>query len=125
MARPGYRLAVFATFLALVVVLLGAYTRLTHAGLGCPDWPGCYGFISVPKTEAQLAHAERHYPDTPVEAHKGRNEMVHRYFAGTLALVIAMLAVQALLTLQPGLRWRCPAPPGLRSGPGACGQRCR
>ncbi|MGE8437838.1 MAG: COX15/CtaA family protein [Pseudomonas palmensis] len=96
MARPGSRLAVFATFLALVVVLLGAYTRLTHAGLGCPDWPGCYGFISVPKTEAQLAHAERHYPDTPVEAHKGRNEMVHRYFAGTLALVIAMLAVQAL-----------------------------
>lgn len=95
MARPGYRLAVFATLLALVVVLLGAYTRLTHAGLGCPDWPGCYGFISVPKTEAQLAHAERHFPDTPVEAHKGRNEMVHRYFAGTLALVITLLALQA------------------------------
>ncbi|PJY98420.1 COX15/CtaA family protein [Pseudomonas donghuensis] len=95
MARPGFRLAVFATLLALVVVLLGAYTRLTHAGLGCPDWPGCYGFISVPKTEAQLAHAERHFPDTPVEAHKGRNEMVHRYFAGTLALVISLLALQA------------------------------
>ena len=96
MTRPGYRLAIFATGLALLVVLLGAYTRLTHAGLGCPDWPGCYGFISVPKTEAQLAHAELHFPDAPVEAHKGRNEMVHRYFAGTLALVIAMLAVQAL-----------------------------
>lgn len=96
MTRPGYRLAVFATGLALLVVLLGAYTRLTHAGLGCPDWPGCYGFISVPKTEAQLAHAELHFPDSPVEAHKGRNEMVHRYFAGTLGLVIAMLAVQAL-----------------------------
>ena len=96
MTRPGYRLAIFATGLALLVVLLGAYNRLTHAGLGCPDWPGCYGFISVPKTEAQLAHAELHFPDSPVEAHKGRNEMVHRYFAGTLALVIAMLAVQAL-----------------------------
>ena len=95
MARPGYRLAVFATLLALVVVLLGAYTRLTHAGLGCPDWPGCYGFISVPKTDAQLAHAELHFPDTPVEEHKGRNEMVHRYFAGTLALVITLLAFQA------------------------------
>ncbi len=95
MARPGFRLAVFATLLALVVVLLGAYTRLTHAGLGCPDWPGCYGFISVPKTDAQLAHAERHFPDTPVEEHKGRNEMVHRYFAGTLALVITLLAFQA------------------------------
>jgi len=95
MTRPGFRLALFATLLALVVVLLGAYTRLTHAGLGCPDWPGCYGFISVPKTEAQLAHAELHYPDAPVEEHKGRNEMVHRYFAGGLALTLMMLGVQA------------------------------
>jgi len=95
MTRSGFRLALFATGLALVVVLLGAYTRLTHAGLGCPDWPGCYGFISVPKSEAQLAHAEVHYPDSPVEEHKGRNEMVHRYFAGGLALMIMMLGVQA------------------------------
>lgn len=95
MTRPGFRLALFATGLALVVVLLGAYTRLTHAGLGCPDWPGCYGFISVPKSEAQLAHAELHFPDAPVEEHKGRNEMVHRYFAGGLALMIMMLGVQA------------------------------
>jgi cytochrome c oxidase assembly protein subunit 15 len=95
MTRPGFRLALFATLLALVVVLLGAYTRLTHAGLGCPDWPGCYGFISVPNTEMQLAHAERRFPDSPVEEHKGRNEMVHRYFAGGLALMIMMLGVQA------------------------------
>ncbi len=95
MTRPGFCLALCATLLALVVVLLGAYTRLTHAGLGCPDWPGCYGFISVPKTEAQLAHAELHYPESPVEEHKGRNEMVHRYFAGGLALMIMMLGVQA------------------------------
>ena len=86
----------FATLLALLVVLLGAYTRLTHAGLGCPDWPGCYGFISVPKSEAQLAHAELHFPEHPVEAAKGWAEMVHRYFAGTLAVVIALLAFQAL-----------------------------
>ncbi len=95
MTRPGFRLALFATLLALAVVLLGAYTRLTHAGLGCPDWPGCYGFISVPKTEAQLAHAESRFPDSPVEEHKGRNEMMHRYFAGGLALMIMMLGVQA------------------------------
>jgi cytochrome c oxidase assembly protein subunit 15 len=95
MTKPGFRLALFATLLALVVVLLGAYTRLTHAGLGCPDWPGCYGFISVPKTEAQLAHAELRFPQSPVEEHKGRNEMVHRYFAGGLALMIIMLGVQA------------------------------
>ncbi|SDK94322.1 COX15/CtaA family protein [Pseudomonas indica] len=94
--RAGYRLAIVATLLALVVVLLGAYTRLTHAGLGCPDWPGCYGFIGVPKTEAQLAHAERHFPDAPVEAEKGWNEMVHRYFAGTLGLLILVLAIRSL-----------------------------
>lgn len=40
--KPGFTVAVLATLLAAVVVLLGAYTRLTHAGLGCPDWPGCY-----------------------------------------------------------------------------------
>lgn len=70
MAKAGFRLALFATLLALVVVLLGAYTRLTHAGLGCPDWPGCYGFISVPNTDAQLAHAELHFPDTPCTSKK-------------------------------------------------------
>lgn len=96
MAKPGYRLALFATALALLVVLLGAYTRLTHAGLGCPDWPGCYGFIGVPQSAEQLAHAEQHYPQAPVEAHKGWNEMVHRYFAGSLGLLILALAVQAL-----------------------------
>lgn len=94
--RPGFTLAALATVLALVVVLLGAYTRLTHAGLGCPDWPGCYGFIGVPQTDAQLAHAERHFPEAPVEAQKGWNEMVHRYFAGTLGLAILGLAVHAL-----------------------------
>ncbi|KAF1033385.1 MAG: Heme A synthase [Pseudomonas sp.] len=95
MAKPGFRLALFATLLALLVVLLGAYTRLTHAGLGCPDWPGCYGFISVPKSEAQLAHAELHFPDTPVEADKGWSEMIHRYFAGTLGVLIVILAARA------------------------------
>ncbi|HWH88788.1 MAG TPA: COX15/CtaA family protein [Pseudomonas sp.] len=95
MAKPGFRLALFATLLALIVVLLGAYTRLTHAGLGCPDWPGCYGFISVPNSEAQLAHAELHFPDAPVEAHKGWSEMIHRYFAGTLGLLISVLAGRA------------------------------
>jgi cytochrome c oxidase assembly protein subunit 15 len=95
MSKPGFRLALFATCLAIVVVLLGAYTRLTHAGLGCPDWPGCYGFISVPQTETQLAHAELSYPQAPVEAQKGWNEMIHRYFAGSLGLLIVALALQA------------------------------
>jgi cytochrome c oxidase assembly protein subunit 15 len=95
MAKPGFRLAVLATCLAVVVVMLGAYTRLTHAGLGCPDWPGCYGFISVPQTAPQLAHAELNYPQAPVDAQKGWNEMIHRYFAGSLGLLIVALAVIA------------------------------
>ncbi|KXU34463.1 cytochrome B [Ventosimonas gracilis] len=96
MNKPGYRLALCATVLAFLVVLLGAYTRLTHAGLGCPDWPGCYGFLHVPHSETQLAQAELYFPDTPVEADKGWNEMVHRYFAGLLGLFILALALQAL-----------------------------
>ena len=96
MRKPGYRLALFATLLAVLVVLLGAYTRLTHAGLGCPDWPGCYGFIGVPQSDTQLAHAEANFPEAPVEARKGWNEMVHRYFAGSLGLLILGLAMQAL-----------------------------
>lgn len=96
MTRPGYRLALFATALAVVVVLLGAYTRLTHAGLGCPDWPGCYGFLGVPMSEQAQSLAAERFPDAPVEVHKGWNEMVHRYFAGSLGLVILALALQAL-----------------------------
>lgn len=95
MTRPGFRLALLATLLALLVVSLGAYTRLTHAGLGCPDWPGCYGFITVPSGEAQLAHARFHFPDTPVQAEKGWSEMSHRYCAGGLALMILLLATRA------------------------------
>lgn len=96
MRKPGYRFALFATLLAVVVVVLGAYTRLTHAGLGCPDWPGCYGFIGVPMSEHKQAIAEARFPEAPVEVAKGWYEMIHRYFAGTLGLVILGLAVQAL-----------------------------
>lgn len=96
MHKPGYRLALFATLLTVVVVLLGAYTRLTHAGLGCPDWPGCYGFLGVPMSEHKQAIAEARFPEAPVEVAKGWYEMIHRYFAGSLGLVILLIAVQAV-----------------------------
>ena len=96
MRKPGFRFALFATVLAAVVVLLGAYTRLTHAGLGCPDWPGCYGFLGVPMSEHKLAIAETRFPEAPVETAKGWYEMIHRYFAGTLGLVILGLAIHAV-----------------------------
>lgn len=67
-----------------MVVLRGAYTRLVDAGLGCPDWPGCYGFLTVPETEQEIQIAEQAYPHAPVETDKAWSEMVHRYLAGTL-----------------------------------------
>lgn len=97
-----HRLAVIACFLAFVVVVLGAYTRLSDAGLGCPDWPGCYGKLVVP--EAEHAVTEKHYlAQRPLEPEKGWKEMIHRYFAGTLGLVILTLAVWAWLRRrEPG-----------------------
>jgi len=92
----SYRLSLFALILAGCVVLLGAYTRLVDAGLGCPDWPGCYGFLTVPETPEDVETAESAYPHTPVEAEKAWAEMVHRYFAGTLGLLIAALAVLSI-----------------------------
>ena len=90
-----YRVAFVATCLAVVVVLLGAYTRLSDAGLGCPDWPGCYGHIGVPDASHEIAAAEQAYPERPVEAPKAWKEMIHRYFAGTLGLLIFALAIIA------------------------------
>ncbi|NQZ79886.1 MAG: COX15/CtaA family protein [Colwellia sp.] len=86
------RLVIVSILLAIIVVSLGAYTRLTHAGLGCPDWPGCYGLIDVPETSEQIIKAQQAFPDRPVEPHKAWNEMIHRYFAGTLGLLILAIA---------------------------------
>lgn len=90
------KLALLASFLALVVVVLGAYTRLSDAGLGCPDWPGCYGQIGVPGTVTDISTAEQAYPGRPVEQGKAWTEMTHRYFAGTLGLLVVALAFLAL-----------------------------
>lgn len=90
-----FYLNLLALCLTLVVIMLGAYTRLSDAGLGCPDWPGCYGHIDVPTSTQALAHADASYGQ-PVEAAKAWKEMIHRYFAGTLGLVILMLALLGL-----------------------------
>jgi cytochrome c oxidase assembly protein subunit 15 len=80
-----------AAALAICVVVLGAYVRLSDAGLGCPDWPGCYGHLAVPHSEA----AQQVYPDKPLQAHKAWKEMAHRYVAGTLGLLILSIFVTA------------------------------
>lgn len=84
-----------AAALAFVVITLGAYVRLSDAGLGCPDWPGCYGHLTVPETAADHARAMQAFPDRPVEAHKAWKEMVHRYAAGTLGLLVLAIAVRS------------------------------
>lgn len=91
------RLLLFACLLALVVVVLGAYVRLSNAGLGCPDWPGCYGQIGVPQNSMEIHQANQDFPQRPVEISKAWKEMVHRYFAGILGVVILILAILAWL----------------------------
>ena len=101
--RRYLTLSVIATVLTVGVVLLGAYVRLSDAGLGCPDWPGCYGHLDVPQEEHHIAAANVAFPERPVEVPKAWKEMIHRYFAGTLGLVVLALA---------GLAWRHRRLPG-------------
>ena len=90
----------FAFLLSLVVVSLGAYTRLVDAGLGCPDWPGCYGFLTIPQSEQELAIATERYPTAPVEPAKAWTEMVHRYVATLLGLTILCILGVAVFKRQ-------------------------
>ena len=90
------RLTLFATLLALIVVSFGAYTRLTDSGLGCPDWPGCYGTLTVPESIDQIEKAQAVYPDSPVEVEKAWIEMIHRYIAGILGVMILLIAFMSI-----------------------------
>ncbi len=94
-----FRLTLAAFLLAIVVVVLGAFTRLVDAGLGCPDWPGCYGHLLWPNEAHEIVQAEQAFPDAPVELDKTWPEMVHRYFAGALGLVIAAITVLSLSSI--------------------------
>ncbi|WP_413113166.1 COX15/CtaA family protein [Thaumasiovibrio sp. DFM-14] len=89
------RLLLLSLLLGVVVVGMGAYTRLTEAGLGCPDWPGCYGSLTVPSTDAQVSKATRLYPDMPLEVDKAWNEMIHRYLAASLGVMILVVFIAA------------------------------
>ncbi len=84
-------LSFLGVFLAFIVIGLGAWTRLADAGLGCPDWPGCYGFVTFPTTIQEIEIAEQLYPDSPVEIDKIIPEVVHRYFAASLGLLAIFL----------------------------------
>lgn len=90
------KLVKFSLVFCFIVIVLGAFTRLTDAGLGCPDWPGCYGFLTVPQSEARQAVAVEAFPDAPIDTQKAWNEMIHRYAAGILGFLVLAIAIIAV-----------------------------
>ena len=103
-----HRLAGIATVLAFCVVVLGAYVRLSDAGLGCPDWPGCYGKLLVPQAQAAIDAANQAYPDRPLEQHKAWKEMIHRYLASFLGLVIIVIVLLTWRERRRGVSLQLP-----------------
>ena len=94
MANTRYRQLVLITlFLTVIVIALGAYTRLSDAGLGCPDWPGCYGQIIVPSTPDELLSANTLFPELEIDSEKAWKEMIHRYAAASLGLCIGIIFI--------------------------------
>jgi len=89
------RVGLTACCLAFFVIVLGAYVRLSDAGLGCPDWPGCFGQLTAPDEIHEINQAVNLYPHLEVHSGKAWKEMIHRYFASTLGLLILMMAFLA------------------------------
>src|SRR6185295_6910188 len=110
---PALRLQAFAwlvLFLAFDLVLLGAYTRLSDSGLGCPDWPGCYGHASPIGAGTHIAAAEAAIPTGPVTVSKAWVEMLHRYAATAIGVLVIVLLAMALREARRsdgriGARW--------------------
>lgn len=89
--------------LALVVIVLGAWVRLSDAGLGCPDWPGCYGHLVLPGDGERRLAAAGAFPERPLEVDKAWKEMIHRYAATGLGLTILLAALFAWMNRrEPG-----------------------
>ncbi len=95
-------LALAGLVLCFTVVVLGAYVRLTTAGLGCPDWPGCYGHITPP-SHLDIAQDNQVFPNKPIDEGKAWREMIHRDAASTLGLIIVALAILAFTTRRQRL----------------------
>ena len=87
------KICAVALFLLGAIVVTGGAVRLTSSGLGCPDWPGCYGYVWMPTTEAEIEQANITFPERQFELAKAVPEVVHRYFAGSLGLLIFGLFV--------------------------------
>jgi heme a synthase len=101
-ARLLRLLALAGLLLCFTVVVLGAYVRLTTAGLGCPDWPGCYGHVS-PLGALASPEAQAAFPNKPLDVGKAWREMIHRYAASTLGLIIVVITALAITTRRQKL----------------------
>lgn len=97
-------LTLLTLFLTFDLVMFGAFTRLTDSGLGCPDWPGCYGNASPVGAHAAIAAAQSAMPTGPVTSGKAWVEMIHRYLATSVGVLILVLAVVAWLGRSAGGR---------------------
>ena len=91
------RLAWIAAAFALLVIVFGAFVRLSNAGLSCPDWPTCYGKLTWPTQSHDVASANEAFPDRPVETDKAWREQVHRMLVGVLSLLTFGLGVWAFV----------------------------
>ena len=100
--RRMQALTLLTLFLTFDLVLFGAFTRLTDSGLGCPDWPGCYGSATAIGAHAQIEQAQTAMPTGPVTHAKAWIEMVHRYLAMAVGVLIATLAAAGWLRRRRG-----------------------
>ena len=108
--RRMQRLSLLALFLCFDLVLFGAFTRLSDSGLGCPDWPGCFGKVSPLGASAEIALAQAQMPSGPVTHTKAWIEMAHRYFAVGLGALILALCVAAWRQALRDREARLPSP---------------
>ncbi|MEY8876173.1 MAG: heme A synthase [Leptothrix sp. (in: b-proteobacteria)] len=99
-ARRLRALTALALFLTFDLVLFGAFTRLTDSGLGCPDWPGCYGHASPVGAQVPISEAQAAMPTGPVTHGKAWVEMVHRYLASSVGVLLVVLMVWSWLAAR-------------------------
>jgi cytochrome c oxidase assembly protein subunit 15 len=110
-ANKSRKLAWVTLFLTFDLIMFGAFTRLTDSGLGCPDWPGCYGHANPLQAHAPISAAEAAMPTGPVTVIKAWIEMIHRYVAmGVGVLIISLMLVAWIRWMKSGKAERAASP---------------